>query len=178
MELKSYNFDLWISITGHRIIRIDDLSAIKAEISKRLIKLKEKYQGQSICLLSGLAEGADRLVVEIGLQLGIPYKAILPMAFSKYIADFETQASLDEFNYLLKQAISIEVLPTITQLTDENRNLCYQQLAVYLANNTDVLMALWDGDTTEKPGGTSQVVRYFREINPNNECFEHILTRR
>lgn len=100
------------------------------------------------------------------------------MAFSKYIADFETQASLDEFNYLLKQAISIEVLPTITQLTDENRNLCYQQLAVYLANNTNILIALWDGDTTEKPGGTSQVVRYFKEINPNNECFEHILTRR
>ena len=81
--------DLRVAITGRRTIPTNDLLSIKDEISKCLIKIKKQYQDQSICLLSGLAEGADRLVVKIGLELGIPYKAILPMAFSEYIADFD-----------------------------------------------------------------------------------------
>ena len=176
---SKFDFDLQIGITGHRAICIHDLPVINADIKNRLLKIQNQYKYHSICLLSGLADGADRLAVAIALELGVPFKAILPMALSDYIADFKTQSSLDEFYNLLKHAVSVEALPSLSPMTDENRDLCYQQLAIYLANNANVLMALWDGDTAEKPGGTSQVVRYFKEAKSNDtDVFEHILIKR
>ena len=101
------------------------------------------------------------------------------MALSDYIIDFKTQISLDEFYSLLKHAACVEALPSISPMTKDNRDLCYQQIAIYLVNNADVLIALWDGDTAEKLGGTSQVVRYFKEAKLNNvDVFEHILIKR
>lgn len=168
-----------VGIAGHRAICQEDLPVIKAEINDRLLKIQNQYKDKSICLLSGLAEGADRLVVWIALELGMPFKVVLPMALSDYIADFKTQSSLDEFYSLLKYAACVEALLSISPMTKDNRDLCYQQLAIYLANNADVLIALWDGDTPEKPGGTSQVVRYFREVKLNNtDMFEHISIKR
>jgi hypothetical protein len=176
---SKFDFDLQIGITGHRAICTHDLPVINAEIKNRLLKIQNQYKDKSICLLSGLADGADRLAVAIALELGVPFKAILPMALSDYIADFKTQSSLDEFYDLLKHAVSVEALPSLSPMTDENRDLCYRQLAIHLANNADVLIALWDGDMTEKTGGTSQVVKYFKQVKLNNVVvFEHILIKR
>ncbi len=171
--------NIQIGITGHRAICLEDLPAIKDEVRHRLLALKMQYQAKSLCLFSGLAEGADRLVVEVGLELGIPFVGILPMAVSDYLSDFKTQLSRDEFEYLLTLASRIEILSKLPVLTNEDRLLCYQQLAVYLAQNSAVLLALWDGDPTEKSGGTSQVVRYFKEANMNKEAsLVHVITRR
>jgi len=171
--------NIQIGITGHRAICLEDLPAIKDEVRHRLLALKMQYQAKSLCLFSGLAEGADRLVVEIGLELGIPFVGVLPMVVSDYLSDFKTQVSRDKFDYLLTLASRIEILSAIPVKTNEDRLLCYQQLAVYLAQNSHILIAIWDGDLTEKSGGTSQVVRYFKEAKMYKEgSLIHILIKR
>ncbi len=171
--------NIQIGITGHRAICIEDLPAIKDEVRHRLLALKIQHEGKSLCLLSGLAEGADRLVVEVGLELGIPFVGILPMAVSDYLSDFKTLVSRDEFDYFLTLASRVEILSKLPVSTYEDRLLSYEKLAIYLALNSQALIALWDGDLTENQGGTSQVVRYFKEANLNKGgTLVHVLIRR
>ena len=168
-----------IGITGHRAICLEDLPAIKDEVMYRLLALKIQHEGKPLYLLSGLAEGADRLVVEVGLELGIPFAGILPMSVSEYRSDFKTQVSRAEFDYLLTLASRIEILSKLPVINNEDRLLCYEKLAVYLAQNSKALIALWDGEFTGTTGGTSQVVRYFKAAHFNKEdSFVHVLIRR
>jgi hypothetical protein len=112
-------------------------------------------------LLSGLAEGADRLVVRVAHEMGIDFAAILPFSESAYIEDFDTESSKTEFADWMSRAAWVHTLPDLkspsTGLTD--CEMGYLQLGHYLATYSHAILALWDGDLLEKCGGTSQVVR-------------------
>lgn len=150
-----------VGITGHRDIFVEDEAELRRLVSDQLLALQNEFPSTPLLLLSGLAEGADRLVVHVALELGIAFSAVLPMPQEEYCNDFETVESKQEFSQLLKDAKWVETLPSPPNNNASTRNDCYEQLGIYLARYSHVLMALWDGDTTEKTGGTSQVVRYF-----------------
>lgn len=151
-----------VGITGHRDIFVEDEAELRRLVSDQLQALKNEFPNTPLLLLSGLAEGADRLVVKVAIELDISFSAVLPMPQEEYCNDFETMESKQEFTQLLTYAKWIETLPSPAyNMHTSSRNDCYEQLGVYLARYSQVLMALWDGDTTEKAGGTSQVVRYF-----------------
>ena len=187
------SFYLTIGITGHRDIPTEDEALLKPVIKARLIHLQTTYKETPLLVLSGLAEGADRLVVEVADEMGIAFAAILPLPKEDYVTDFNEPGSKQDFYKWLDKATFIE---TLSQTTTEDyvsypRNACYEQLGFYLTNNSHLLLALWDGDKQEKTGGTSQVVRYFLQGNsgkpadktsalnlPSYRPVEHILTRR
>ncbi len=184
---------LTIGVTGHRDIPPEDVAVLKPVIKSRLLELQFTFRDTPLLVLSGLAEGADRLVVEVAHEMGIAFAAILPLPTEDYATDFEDSSSKREFYNWLDKATWIE---TLSQQTPEGtisypRNSCYEQLGFYLAQNSHVLFALWNGDKQEKTGGTSQVVRYFLQgvsdksadrtsaLNlPSYRPVVHILTRR
>jgi hypothetical protein len=188
-----YPFYLTIGVTGHRDIPTEDGELIKSVIKSRLLHLQATYKNTPLIVLSGLAEGADRLVVEVADEMDIAFVAILPLPKDDYATDFNEPGSKQDFYKWLDKAAWVE---TLTQATTESnvsylRNACYEQLGFYLTNNSHLLLALWDGDKQEKTGGTSQVVRYFLQgvsgkpqdkttaLNlPSYRPVEHILTRR
>ena len=187
------SFYLTIGITGHRDIPTEDEALLKPIIKSRLLHFQTTYKETPLLVLSGLAEGADRLVVEVADEMGIAFAAILPLPKDDYATDFNEPGSKQDFYKWLDKAAWFE---TLTQTTTEgnvsySRNACYEQLGFYLTNNSHLLLALWDGDKQEKTGGTSQVVRYFLQgvsgksedkttaLNlPSYRPVEHILTRR
>jgi hypothetical protein len=123
-------------------------------------------------LLSPLAEGADRLVARVALKNGARLIVPLPMPQDLYEMDFEAPASRAEFTELLQQAESCFALPLNgtpeedIRSQGEARNDRYAFVGAYIAQHSQILVALWDGASADAVGGTAQIVRFKLESAP------------
>jgi len=128
-------------------------------------------------LLSPLAEGADRLVAEVALrpEIGARLIAPLPMRKDMYEADFD-EGSLKEFNRLLTQADQSFEIPLVAHEADVGhpgpaRDKQYEAVGMYIARESQILIALWDGVKPGKVGGTAAIVEFQTEGLPApDEC--------
>jgi len=104
--------------------------------------------------VSPLAEGADQLGATVALELGYRLHAILPLPPEDYRTDFDS-AGLAGFDALLRRADSI------VQLTAQSgRAESYALAGCATVENSDVLIALWDGEPARGVGGTAEVVAH------------------
>ena len=165
-----YAVPLIVAVTGHRDLVAREVPEIRAQVSEFLNRLLAHYPERGVTVMSPLAEGADQLVAEEALKLGIPVIAPLPMPREIYVTDFETTAAREKFTTLLSQATEVFELPvipgkTVQSIADhgDDRARQYAQLGVFLCAHCHILMALWDGKYPEKIGGTGQVVRFHHE---------------
>jgi len=143
-----------IGITGHR--DIVQTFQLKQDIRQLFTNLYN--QEQEVQLLSPLADGADRLVADIYLEV-FKDKAhlIVPMPFDKkrYMEDFDSESKEEFLEYLKIAKSVIEV---------ENTQGChYKSVGVYVADKSDILLALWDGTFNAKSGGTGDIVAYAKD---------------
>ena len=143
-----------IGVTGHRDIVITD--ELKNELRELFANLYT--QNQDTILLSPLADGADRLVADIYLEIFKKRaKLVVPMPFDKerYMEDFDTKSKDEFLGYLEISDSVIEV---------KNTQGCnYKSVGVYVADESDILLALWDGTFNAKSGGTGDIVNYARD---------------
>lgn len=154
-----------IGITGHRDITKESARNAFHQATVFFADLKKKYPSTPVYLLSGMADGADRVVVEAALKAEIPVKAVLPMNLEMYKADFDQQ-SADDLDSLLAndQVETIELgLPhdldkAAALKPGAERNRLYARLGDHLLRHCSILIALWDGVSVGKEGGTSEVV--------------------
>jgi len=165
-----YAVPLIVAVTGHRDLVAREVPEIRVQVSEFLNRLLAHYPERGVTVMSSLAEGADQLVAEEALQLGIPVIAPLPMPREIYVTDFETAAAREKFMTLLSQATEVFELPVMPGNTAESivdhgddRTRQYAQLGVFLCAHCHILLALWDGKYPEKLGGTGQVVRFHHE---------------
>jgi len=165
-----YAVPLIVAVTGHRDLVAREVPEIRAQVSEFLNRLLAHYPERGVTVMSSLAEGADQLVAEEALQLGIPVIAPLPMPREIYETDFETSDAREKFMALLSQATEVFELPVIPGNTaqsiadhGDDRARQYAQLGVFLCAHCHILMALWDGKYPDKLGGTGQVVRFHQE---------------
>jgi hypothetical protein len=156
---------LIIGVAGHRDLLDEDRGRLRAQVEKIFDDLEKYYpQSKPFQLLSGLAEGADRLVAHVALSRGAHLIACLPMKHDLYETDFETEASRREFADLLHRASERHEEPLVHGNTPANihqpkaRDFQYDSLGKYLVRKCQVLIALWDGVETDLTGGTSAVV--------------------
>ncbi|MGD8339835.1 MAG: hypothetical protein PVH89_03585, partial [Gammaproteobacteria bacterium] len=161
---------LIIGVTGHRDLVADEVPGIRLRVRAFLSQLEERFPDRPLQILSPLAEGADRLVAEEALELGMRVAVPLPMPRELYEMDFATEESLQEFRDLCDQAEVIYELPIATGATLEElgeygaaRNRQYAQLGVFLCAHSHILLALWDGKPSNDLGGTAQVVRFHHD---------------
>lgn len=148
-ESNSFN----IAVTGHRFIP-DELNLHYA-IRQVLRDILKQYGTKTIYLYSALAEGSDQLVAKLAqeiteMKLLVP----LPMEVKEYLADFATKAGRTSFQKLFSTADKV-----IDMRTTGDHQDSYEALGYYLANQADILLALWNGVYNQKKGGTSEVVK-------------------
>jgi hypothetical protein len=151
---------LSIGITGHRSLR--QIPLVKIRIHEILLKIDHDFQEKDWQIFSLLAEGADRLVVHATLQFRPNTRLIipLPLPIPKYINDFSSEESKNEFFQLLGQAFEIiEPVPAST------RSRAYLSAGIHMLDRINVLIALWDGKNASKIGGTSNLVDLARQRN-------------
>ena len=144
-------------VTGHRILAEPD--KIDAGVAEALHRMEQSFPGEPLTIVSALAEGADRIVARHvlarpGSRLVVP----LPLPKFDYMTDFESEKSQQEFLSLLDQA------DEVVQLTPAaSRDRAYEAAGEYVLNNSDVLIAIWDGQDPQGRGGTGEMVARARQ---------------
>lgn len=158
---------LVIGVTGHRKINLTDqplAEAIRAELGR----LRQRFPHCPFLIVSGLAEGADRLVARLAMDtLEARLIAVLPFAEAEFRKDFRTTESQTEFTEFLRQAQAVTVVPqredaAAVAAGGEARNRQYARVGAYLVENCHWLITLWDGQPARGTGGTGEVVRWRR----------------
>ena len=151
-----------VGVTGHR--DLDEEVELALEVTEVLNRIKKMAASRSgsppvLEVISPIAEGADRLVVrEVLKDPTAKLRVPLPLPKEQYREDFKKAESIAEFEDLLAKAVEvIEMPPAAT------REEGYKQAGLYVLENCDVLIALWDGEPSRGQGGTAEIVEMARK---------------
>ena len=157
---------LVVGVTSHRDLDPAQLPELTQQVRAAISELRNQFPELLLIVLSPLAEGGDRLVAEVALELGARLIVPLPLPVELYAQDFATAQSREQFDRLLEQA---EVVPLplppdgLEPLRQPGplRDRQYLLAGLYVASHCHVLLALWDGASDGGVGGTAQIVRYY-----------------
>jgi hypothetical protein len=167
---EMFALPLVIAVTGHRDLVAGEVPGIRDRVRELFRQLREGYPERRLQVFSPLAEGADRLVAEEALALGVELHVVLPMPEELYLRDFPSEESRTEFQSLAARAAGRYALSLFRGVTADEivrsehaRGMQYAQLGVFLCAHCHILLALWDGKPSTKLGGTGQIVRFHHD---------------
>jgi len=165
---------LRIGVTGHRPNRfaeaaqltvrrkLDELFAALSEIVGQLQTREAEFFAPGppeVCIVSALAEGADRVVAEAGLGAGFALNAVLPFPPDVYEGDFETDESKTRYRALLaKTSACLTLAGTKSDAAEIER--AYEAVGLLTLRQCDILVAVWDGNVSSGRGGTEDIVQH------------------
>jgi hypothetical protein len=172
---QSGNSPFMVAVSGHRDLDPGDISRLREAVTDFVQQLKAHLPDTELRLIVGMAEGADLLVAETALGLGVPVEAVLPMPLEHYAADFDA-STLARLKELLRdpRVRCVELSAHIAAAADgphsrEQRDAMYANLTDTLIRRSGLLLALWDGRGSHLPGGTADtVLRYLAVRNQDN----------
>lgn len=163
-----------VGVTGHRLNGLDkaDIDTLRMrvnEVLKHIIgvagEVKSSFESlysdggpPVLRIISPLADGADTLVAEEALREGYELQCALPFGRREYEKDFTDGLSLGKYRTLLGTATSILELDG-SRTTPEAENESYQTVGRMVLTQSDVLVAIWDGEDAKGKGGTGQIVK-------------------
>jgi hypothetical protein len=166
-----------VGVSGHRDLDTTDLQRLREAVADFVRQLKEYLPDTELRLILGMAEGADLLVADTAVALGVSVEAVLPMPLAQYAADFDpdTFASLKEL--LRHPQVHCVELPALTPDGDAlplhspaQRDAMYAKLTDALVRRSSLLLALWDGKVSPLPGGTADTVLRYLGIRTDEFC--------
>jgi len=186
IEEKDLKIPLIIGITGHRDIQIEDIPKLKEKLREIYQHIKNEYPSTPLILLSPLADGADRLAVNIALEdefkqditisVPLPFdEDIYKNTFAGGLEDITEVDSIQEYETLMKKIeqqedkycpkqipMLFEKEKYLSSSVDEQRTIRreqYQIVGEYIAIHSHILIAMYDESSKEELGGTKEVVR-------------------
>ena len=155
-----------IGFTGHRHLKNPEgvATALRAELAEL-----QKKDGELVAI-SSVAIGGDMLFAREVLQAGIKWIVILPLAREDFRKDFtvEEWARAED---LIKHAAEVRTLPGI------DRPEVYVDCGKATVDDSDCLLALWDGMPAAGPGGTAEIVAYARRLGRELTLFREGATQ-
>jgi hypothetical protein len=187
---------LRVGVTGHRTgpkLEAHQQPAVRATIARLFEAIATNFHKAvdgahwafgpglpELVVVSALAEGADRIVAQEGLEAGAVLDAVLPANQGAYEKDFESEKSKLEFRDLLGQARSVFQLAAPDGALKEKRG--YQAAGWTMLAHADLLIAVWDEAEGAGIGGTAEIVEQaFADgapillINPATPSEAHLL---
>jgi hypothetical protein len=157
---REMSIPLYVAVTGHRDIPVEDRDAVKERVRLFLQGIAERLPWTPISVLTGLATGADQIAAAAAREGGCRVVAVLPMPRDRYEDDFPG-GELAAFRHELAAADHVVELPSAGRAGEPlARVLQYERLGAYIVSHAQILLALWDGTDSGKPGGTAAVVRF------------------
>lgn len=145
-----------IGVTGHQRIPDQALPVVRGGVRDHLRRIRAEHAGEPVTLISCLAVGADQLVAGFALEAGCRLHAMIPS--DGYASTFD-EAGLASYRELLGRADEITVL--------DNPHPCgaaYMKAGRRIVDDSDELIALWDGFPAAGLGGTGDVVAYAHSV--------------
>lgn len=157
------NPTLQIGVIGHRALPEADLGLLKAAALQSLAMIigaarqslpeAERSRLQLRCI-SSLAQGSDCLLAEAALEQGCTLAAALPFARADYAEDFVDPDALARHQNLLACASAVYEID-VTGAKAE----AYLAASRILLAQSDIVIAIWDGEAERGIGGTAQTIR-------------------
>lgn len=175
-----------VSLAGHRNLAPDEEKRAAAALVERLIP-RLASRDRVVTLVSPLAPGADIVLTEavatalagrVGeLRLivpeAVPYRVVLDVVADETGADrvVAGEAMLKRRRQLFDRFARVDIVRLgFAGKTDDSYRRDKQQFEAglvranaYLARRTDLLGVLWDGASSRGPGGTGDLVAFWRD---------------
>jgi len=167
---------LVIGVSGHRNVHPDAEVQVRRQIEAFFRDLQRRLPDTELRIMVGMAQGADLLAARVALSAGWQVDAILPMPLEQYVEDFDSVSSEALRSLLQHPSVHCTVLPApaAPELLDgDGRDALYANLTEALIEKCNVLLALWDGESSSLPGGTADtVLRYLgaRTVNSSESA--------
>lgn len=144
-----------IAITGHRPNKLANdytlTSPLIAKIKKQILLILKEHKPDT--LISGMALGIDTLFARIAIEQKIPLIAAIPCGNQ---SQFWGDKAKDEYKSILKHRLTTAKYVSQLPFT----NWCMQARNQWMVDNSDILIAVWDGT----PGGTANCVKYAQKV--------------
>lgn len=182
VEIKpAGNSPFIVGVTGHRGLDGGDLPRLRAAVTAFVAQLRQHLPDTELQFIVGMAAGADLLVAQTAIELGLSVDAVLPMPLEQYAADFDTDA-LRTLTTLLQQPRVRRIELGRATMADRaadpgqrvERDTLYSNLTDTLIRRSSLLLALWDGQPSALPGGTADtVLRYLGARTEQHTAAEH-----
>lgn len=171
---------LHLGITGHRMMPAEHLGRISQQLdyvldtvvketqaiyNEHVAFFESFFQERPVAfrMVSSLAEGADTMAAESALPRGFGLLAPIPFGIEEYATDFEPGAPRDKYYGLLGKAEQVLELAACSKSEDAAQG--YADASDIMLCHTDVLIALWDGNTTKYKAGTYATLRAARKAH-------------
>ncbi len=162
---------LRIGITGHIGLDPAKMTHLERGIEEAICHIEQIFPKRYLTVFSPLAVGADRLVARKLLERkGSRLIAVLPIPEADYLDDFgptdlhskdyEGAEARQEFRHWLSQ----RAIETIVVPPSATRNESYEKVGFYIAEYSDVMIAIWDGMPSQGRGGTAEIVAKAKEL--------------
>lgn len=139
-------------MTGHRSIPAEALGEVRSALAAELACAARR--APRLEALSSLAAGADQIFAELALDRGALLTVVCPGA------DYEATLAPDELSgYRRLRGRAHAQIRLDHQVVDDD---AYYAAGAYIADHSDVVLAVWDGLPARGRGGTADVVAYAR----------------
>jgi hypothetical protein len=176
------NSPFMVAVSGHRDLDGAARPRLREAVTRFVRQLQEQLPDTQLRMIVGMAEGADLLVAETAVALGVTVEALLPMPLEQYAADFDADAFACLKELLAHPQVRHVELPAPAQAGDSatppsrvQRDAMYAKLTETLIRRSSLLLALWDGRVSRLPGGTADtVLRYLNIRNRESEGIESL----
>ncbi|HJY40871.1 MAG TPA: hypothetical protein VJ303_06540 [Steroidobacteraceae bacterium] len=171
---------LVIGVTGHRDPHPAEVPQLSRQVETFLADLKGRLPDTELRIMTGMAQGADLLVARAAVKVGCKVDAVLPMPLEKYVADFDAESGAALRALLADPAVVSNVLAPPPGVDPNARHggghsAYYANLTRALTAKCNLLLALWDGNTSPLEGGTAdKVLRYLGARTHNGHHEAHI----
>ena len=160
---------------------------MRQQIKEIIDTYKSQAPTTPILLLTAMAEGADQIAAEVGLESdGVFVIAVLPFTPADYGSDFESEETLANFHTLLSKCHAVleaddyydhpnhlRVSGDGTSESITARTHAYRDCARLISQQSHVLIAVWDGVVSTLSGGTSDTITHrlsaSKQIQTKNE---------
>jgi hypothetical protein len=142
-----------IGFTGHR--HLQNPSPVATALRSELAALQK--EGGEFIAISSIAIGADTVFAQEVIRAGIKWVVVLPMPRELFRNDF-TPEQWAIAERLISQAVEVRAL------RGTERPQAYVDGGKATVDESDHLLAVWDGMVARGPGGTADVVAYARML--------------
>ena len=145
-----------VAIIGHRDLSPLHVARYRLQCKEALQALQRRHPRRTLEVMSTLAPGAERIGAEVSLSLGLRLIVLLP---PDLVTDpTESPQSLAEYRDLLLQIPiqNFQIPAPDTHGDDSARTSA--GLTRLIVMESQVLLAMWDGEKSRTPGDTAELI--------------------
>ncbi|MEY4761984.1 MAG: hypothetical protein RLZZ200_1840 [Pseudomonadota bacterium] len=154
-----------VGVVGHRDLLPAQLSDIRRTVSFALQDLAGAVDGVKPTILCPMADGADLLVADVALGMGLDIVVLLTFPEDMCRAELSSDSARALFDKVLARATRRLELPLPPGTGPDSlphgsalRDAQYAEVGRLLANHCALLLAIWNGQPTTHVAGTARVL--------------------